>query len=134
MATTPDYQHPISWSDKDFSLEKFDLVFLPGGHQSGVRQLIDSDVIHKQLLEYFPNTKKGKGNGKCVAAICHGVMVLSETLDGSGKSVLKDVTTTALPGGFESVAFWGTRVFLGDYYKTYGVGSENVEDSVCVLL
>lgn len=23
-----------------------------------------------------------------------------------------------------------TRAFLGDYYKTYGAGSENVEDSV----
>ena len=65
-----------------------------------------------------------------MAAVCHGVMVLSETLDAEGKSVLRDVCTTALPARFEQAAFWGTRVVLGDYYKTYGVGSEDVETSV----
>jgi len=64
-----------------------------------------------------------------VAAVCHGVMVLSQT-ELNGKSVIHDCDTTALPARFEQVAFWGTRVVMGDYYKTYGAGSENVEDAV----
>lgn len=64
-----------------------------------------------------------------MAAVCHGVMVLSQSeLD--GKSVIHECDTTALPARFEQVAFWGTRVVMGDYYKTYGAGSENVEDAV----
>ena len=130
MAKTAEYQHPLSWSSPDFSLDSYNLVFLPGGHEKGVRQIIDSPIIHKQLGQYFPATKKP--SKKTVAAICHGVMVLSETQNSEGKSIIHECDTTALPGRFEQVAFWGTRAFLGDYYKTYGVGSDNVEDSVSV--
>lgn len=30
----------------------------------------------------------------------------------------------------ENSVFWGTRLVLGDYYKTYGNGTPNVEDVV----
>jgi putative intracellular protease/amidase len=134
MAKTAEYLHPLSWSSPDFSLDSYNLVFLPGGHEKGVRQIIDSPIIHKQLAQYFPATKKP--SKKTVAAICHGVMVLSETQNSERKSIIHECDTTALPGRFEQVAFWGTRAFLGDYYKTYGVGSDDVEDSVgvCSLL
>jgi putative intracellular protease/amidase len=109
-------------------LDQFDLVLFPGGHEKSVRQIIDSPIVHKHVSNYFPKTRKpGK---KAVAAVCHGVMVLSESNDAGGKSVIYECATTALPAKFEQVAFWGTRAFLGDYYKTYGAGSENVEDSV----
>lgn len=86
--------------------------------------------MHAHLAAYFPATRKP--SAKAVAAVCHGVMALSETegAGGGGKSVLRECVTTALPRRFEQVAFWGTRAFLGDYYKTYGAGSESVEDSV----
>lgn len=128
MSQTPEFTSPLSWSSPTFSLSAYSLVFLPGGHEKGVRQLIDSPIIHAQLLGYFPLCKKP--SDKAVAAVCHGVMVLSQTKDREGKSVIKDVTTTALPGAFEKVAYWGTRAVLGDYYKTYGAGSEDVEESV----
>ena len=57
-------------------------------------------------------------------------MVLSETEGGDGKSIIHECVTTALPAAFEDIAFWGTRAFLGDYYKTYGAGSEDVETAV----
>ena len=65
-----------------------------------------------------------------MAAVCHGVMILSETEGEGGKSVIHECTTTALPGFFEKFAFWYSRAWLGDYYKTYGVGSDDVEASV----
>ncbi|ORY60986.1 class I glutamine amidotransferase-like protein [Pseudomassariella vexata] len=128
MSQSDEMQNPLSWSASGFSLESFDLVFFPGGHEKSVRKIIDSLDVHELMADYFPKTKKpGK---KAVAAVCHGVMVLSESKDAAGNSVIRDCVTTALPARFEQVAFWGTRAFLGDYYKTYGAGSENVEQSV----
>lgn len=65
--------------------------------------------------------------------MCHGVMVLSKTKDMEGKSVIHECDTTALPALFEQVAYWGTRAFLGDYYKTYGAASETVEEAVSLM-
>jgi len=128
MSAAPEFKQPLSWLSLDFDLESYNLIFLPGGHEKGVRQLIDSPIIHKHLASYFPATVKP--STKTVAAVCHGVMVLSETELPDGKSVLHECVTTALPAKFEQSAYWGTRIFLGDYYKTYGHGSDNVETSV----
>ncbi|KAF5876575.1 uncharacterized protein Bfra_002980 [Botrytis fragariae] len=128
MSQTKEFTSPLSWSSDSFSLDSYDLVFLPGGHEKGVRQLIDSDVMHQHLISYWKGVEKpGK---KHVGAVCHGVMVLSETLTAENKSIIHDCDTTALPGIFEGAAYWSTRWALGDYYKTYGAGSENVETSV----
>src|SRR6266487_3653669 len=128
MSKTPEFLQPLSWSSQDFTLENYNLVFLPGGHEKGVRQLIDSATMHKHLAYYFPTTVKP--SSKSVAAVCHGVMVLSETEGTDGKSIIHECVTTALPARFEQIAHWGTRAFLGDYYKTYGAGSDDVEASV----
>jgi putative intracellular protease/amidase len=128
MAESPAFQSPRSWTDPSFSLDAYDLIFLPGGHEKGVRQLIDSLIVQHQLATYFPKTRKP--STKTVAAVCHGVLALSEAKLPDGKSVMHDTMTTALPGAMEGFAFWGTRMFLGDYYKTYGKGSDSVETVV----
>ncbi|KAJ6788236.1 hypothetical protein PWT90_04380 [Aphanocladium album] len=133
MSDGAEWNAPLSWSAPNFSIDAYDLVFLPGGHEKGVRQVIDSPVVHALLAAYFPQTKKPSAR-KAVGAVCHGVMVLSETKTSDGRSVLYGVQTTALPTRFEQLAFWGTRLFLGDYYKTYGACSENVEESVTKVL
>ncbi|CAJ2508538.1 Uu.00g135640.m01.CDS01 [Anthostomella pinea] len=132
MQRSDGWLHPLSWTSPDFSLDPYDLVVLPGGHDKGVRQIIDSETVHQLMVDYFPKTKKP--GVKSVAAVCHGVMVLAESKDATGRSVLRDCVTTALPAKFEQLAYWGTRAFLGDYYKTYGHGSENVEESVTKVL
>jgi hypothetical protein len=128
MIQNDDFTNPISWTSPEFSLSSYDLVFLPGGHEKGVRQVIDSSIIQRALAEYFPQTMKP--SKKAVAAICHGVLGLSEAKLEDGKSVLHDASTTALPGLMEQGVFWGTRLVLGDYYKTYGANSESVEAAV----
>ncbi|KAH8696150.1 class I glutamine amidotransferase-like protein [Talaromyces proteolyticus] len=128
MLQDPAIQQPLSWSDPNFSLSSYDLVYFPGGHDKAVRQTIDSTSLQKHVAEYFPQTRKP--GAKTVAAICHGVQTLAAAEKTEGKSVLHDVTTTALPGAMESGIFWLTRPFLGDYYKTYGKGTENVETIV----
>ena len=163
-------QSPLSWTSPSFSLDPYNLLFFPGGHEKGVRQVIDATIIHEHLTRYFPQTLRsatvptlaindpdnGPSKGtKSIAAVCHGVMVLAEAThshspsspntqeelqqspgeklpvsENAGQSLLWDVETTALPAFFEHAAFWGTRLFLGDYYKTYGAGSPCVEHSV----
>lgn len=135
-ARFPEHARPLSWSSPQFTLSSFDFVYLPGGHDKAVRQIIESSTVHKHLAEYFPLTRKSSTSSqKAIAAICHGPLVLANTINPeTGKSVLYECKTTALPAGFERLAYWGTRLWLGDYYKTYGKGSEDVEFSVKKIL
>ncbi|EXJ91266.1 hypothetical protein A1O1_04376 [Capronia coronata CBS 617.96] len=126
--TSPSFQKPLAWQDASFTLEDYDLVFLPGGHEKGVRQIIDSSRVHELLARYFSLTKKP--SQKALAAICHGVQVLAMASESDGRSVLHDVKTTALPAFMEQGIFHATKLFLGDYYKTYGAGTDSVEGFV----
>jgi putative intracellular protease/amidase len=124
---------PHAWTSPAFVLADYDLVFLPGGHDKGVRQIIDSSIMHNLLADYFPKTRRTAAPKRTLAAICHGVQVLAFTpanataSSGKSKSIIHDVKTTALPAFMEESIFWLTRPFLGDYYKTYGYGSKSVQ-------
>lgn len=131
MKNSSAWQQPQSWSDPGFTLESFDLVFLPGGHDKGVRQLLDCPRAQALLVSYFPLTRRTSTPGdnsrpKFCAAVCHGVQLLAHAKTAEGVSVLHDVETTTLPGIFETSVYATTRLFLGDYYKTYGGGTDNV--------
>ncbi|KXJ85071.1 class I glutamine amidotransferase-like protein [Microdochium bolleyi] len=133
MALSPEFRSPKSWSSPDFTLEAYDIVIFPGGHDKAVRQVIDSPRVHELVVNHFPRTQKP--SRKIVGAVCHGVMVLSSSKDpATGHSVIRNCDTTALPSKFEQGAYWGTKLFLGDYYKTYGAGSEDVQQSVTKVL
>ena len=131
MLTSEEWQHPLAWSSHEFTLDNYSLVFLPGGHDKAVRQIMDSERVHNLLATFFPKTRRSD-NIKAIGAICHGVLPLSNAKGPDGNSVLHDCITTTLPARFEQVAYWGTRVFLGDYYKTYGAGTEDLEESVSI--
>ncbi|GKT82732.1 GAT 1 family protein [Colletotrichum tofieldiae] len=130
MAKSPEMRNPLSWTSPGFTLDDFDVVHVPGGHDKEVRQLLDSAAAQKLLADYFPKTKKP--GRKVISAICHGPLLLCNTKGEDGNSILYHCTTTALPAFFEASAYHGTKLFLGDYFKTYGAGSENVETSVGV--
>ncbi|KAI0474957.1 class I glutamine amidotransferase-like protein [Xylariaceae sp. FL0804] len=140
MQRSAEYLHPLAWTASDFLLDPYALVVLPGGHDKGVRQIIESADVHRLLAAYFPTTRKqqqqpsGGRQQHAIVAICHGVLALASSRDAEGRSVLRDCLTTALPARFEQAAYWGTRAFLGDYYKTYGHGSEDVEAAVTKVL
>ncbi|EXJ68807.1 uncharacterized protein A1O5_07738 [Cladophialophora psammophila CBS 110553] len=122
------FQKPLAWKDAAFSLEDYDLVFLPGGHEKSVRQIMDSARVHEMLASYFPKTRKP--SRKSLAAICHGVQVLAMASTSDGKSVMRDAVTTALPAYMEESIYHVTKLFLHDYYKTYGAGTDSVEEVV----
>lgn len=130
MAETPAFKTPLSWTAPEFDLGKFDLVFLPGGHDKAMRQYIESQSLHLQLSRYVQEMRSGN-NSKNLVAICHGVQVLTTASDEAGdKSIIHDFETTALPAFMEQSIYWLTCPFLGSYYKTYGPGTNSVEGFV----
>ena len=126
----PAFKQPLSWTAPGFTLSEYSLVFLPGGHEKGMRQIMDSVEAHQMLASYFHSAKKP--SPRVVAAICHGPQVLAAACleNGTGKSVLHDCITTGLPHTMEQGIYHATRVLLGDYYKTYGKGSDSVQSAV----
>jgi putative intracellular protease/amidase len=128
MTASSAWKSPLSYTKSSFTLKDFDLVFLPGGHDQGIRQLLDCPRAHALLVDFFPLTRRDAvGKPKYCGAICHGVQLLAHSRNASGVSVLQDVATTTLPAFFESSVHNATRLVLGDYYKTYGAGTESVE-------
>lgn len=115
MLQSPEYQHPLSWSGA--SLDGIDALLLPGGHRArGMRSYIDSDTLHRLVVDAFARQL-------IVAAICHGVLLAARSVDPTtGHSVLYGRRTTALTWALERTA-WRisriTRFWDPDYYRTY---------------
>jgi len=54
--------------------ENFDALYLPGGHDKGVREYLESNLIQYLVVDFFVSEKP-------VAAICHGVIVAARSAD-----------------------------------------------------
>ena len=115
MLASAEYQHPSRWAET--SLDGIDGLLLPGGHRArGMRSYIDSDVLHRLVVDAF-------ARGVIVGAICHGVLLAARSVDpATGHSVLYGHRTTALTWALERAA-WRlsriTRFWDRNYYRTY---------------
>ncbi|WP_406815467.1 type 1 glutamine amidotransferase domain-containing protein [Mycobacterium sp. M23085] len=115
MVYSKEFQHPVAWARA--TLDGVDALLLPGGHRArGMRSYIDSDILHRLVVQAF-------ARGLVVAAICHGVLLAARSVDpGTGRSVLYGRKTTALTWAMERLA-WRltrfTRFWDRDYYRTY---------------
>lgn len=103
MIKSEEFLHPLKWDETD--LDAYDGVWLGGGHAKGVREYLDSKVLQSKLATYMPKTKAGSEDPKVLAAICHGPVLLSRTLDETGKSVLAGRETSCLPYHMERDAY-----------------------------
>lgn len=102
MIRSDNFKNPLKWSEMRFM--DYEGLLLPGGHAKGVRQYLESEEIRRQVIEFFPHTVEG--GSKVCASICHGPIVLARAVDPStGKSVLHDRKTTALPHYLEQCVF-----------------------------
>jgi len=88
-----------------------DGLILPGGHAAGVRPYLESAALHALVVEMFALDKP-------VGGICHGTVVAARSRDAQGRSVLHGRRTTALTAQMELSAWWLTRAWMGDYYRT----------------
>lgn len=122
MESSPEFKTPISWQSA--SRQTFDGLILPGGHAQGMKEYLESELLQQIALDFF------KAN-KPVGAICHGVIVLARTKDEKDMSVIKNRKTTALLATQELLAWNLTRLWQGDYYRTY---KQTVESEVTAQL
>ena len=118
MAQSTEFQRPITWAQA--SLDGVDALLLPGGHRArGMRSYIDSDILHRLVVDAFAKPV-------AVAAICHGVLLAARSVDpATGRSVLYGRKTTALTWAMERLAWRLTRItrfWDRDYYRTYNEG------------
>lgn len=115
LERSAEFNHPISWNE--IEPDQFHGIVLTGGHAKGMREILESSRI-QEVTAYFMRSLKP------VAAICHGVIILARTKKSDGSSVIAGRKVTALLESQELTAWRLTKLFAGDYYRTY---SETVE-------
>jgi putative intracellular protease/amidase len=115
---------PLKYTDaKEIN---FDAILLPGGHDKGVKEYLESKILQQLIVDFFIAKKT-------VGAICHGVVLLARSIDlNTKKSVIHNYKTTSLLKSQELLAFNLTRLWLKDYYLTYP--QITVEDEVTAVL
>ena len=124
MAQSNEFINPISYSAIIES--DFDGILLPGGHDKGVKEYLESSILQQTVVHFFEKQKP-------VGAICHGVVLLARSISPiTNQSVLYNYKTTCLLKKQEMLAYNMTRLWLGDYYLTYP--EITVEDEVKSVL
>ena len=124
MINSSEYKQPIRYDEIQAS--DYNGIFLPGGHDKGVKEYLESEILQNIIPIFFQDNKK-------IGAICHGVVLLARSKDKkTNKSVIYDYKTTALLKTQELLAYNLTRLWLKDYYLTYP--GMTVEDEVKSVL
>jgi len=114
--------NPLRWSD--ILNWEFDGLLLPGGHDKGMREYLESEALQKIVSIYFESERP-------VGAICHGTVLVARSKGKNGKSVLFGRKTTALLCSQEILAWALTFIWCNDYYRTYSI---TVEEEVKAAL
>jgi protease I len=111
MESSQSFCHPVQYNDVNF--ESFDGLLLPGGHDKGIKEYLESALLQSIVVDFFAAQKP-------VGAICHGVVLAARSIDPqSNKSVIHQYKTTSLLQSQELLAYHLTRLWLNDYYLTY---------------
>lgn len=111
LRDSPEFRNPILF--EKINSQDFHGVFLPGGHDKGMREYLESKILQDVIVEFFEQKKP-------VGAICHGTLLVGRSISPhTGQSVLWGRMTTGLTKFQEKTAYYLTRTYLGDYYLTY---------------
>jgi len=105
------FTNPIKYDE--INEQDFEGIYLPGGHDKGVKEYLESNILQNIIPLFFKRNKK-------VGAICHGVILLARSINKeTGKSVIYEYKTTSLLKSQELLAYNLTKLWLKDYYLTY---------------
>lgn len=117
MIKSDPFQHPITYEDA--ANGDFDALVLPGGHDKCVKPYLESKVLHQIAVDFMAADKP-------VGAICHGVLVLARAKRADGHPVIHGRKVTSLINRLEMTGYNLTRLWMGDYYRTYpGITTED---------
>jgi protease I len=124
MEKSKSFCNPLKYAD--IKEGNFDAILLPGGHDKGVKEYLESKILQQLVANFFIAQKP-------VGAICHGVVLAARSIDpNTKKSVIHNYKTTSLLKSQELLAFNLTKLWLKDYYLTYP--EITVEDEVRAVL
>jgi putative intracellular protease/amidase len=105
------FQHPIPYAEIDST--QYKAILLPGGDGPRMRQYLGNRLLQSKVLEFWQQ-------GKLVGAICHGILVLSRTIEPqSGRSILYGRKVTALPRSLDRAAYHLDSWFIKHGYIMY---------------
>ena len=110
MIESDAFQNPISYDAA--ASGAFDALVLPGGHDKCVKPYLESDALQRIAVDFITADKP-------VGAICHGVLILARAKGADGHSVIHDRKVTSLINRLENAGYNLTRLWMGDYYRTY---------------
>ena len=111
FSTSQEFREPASYEQA--AEAPFDALLLPGGHAKEMRPYLESELLQRIVVQAFRDET-------VVAAICHGVLLAARSIDPDTRlSVLHGKQVTTLPKRLELLAHRLTRLWMGDYYRTY---------------
>ncbi len=64
----------------DVKEKNFDAILLPGGHDKGVKEYLESEVLQHLVVDFFVAQKP-------VGAICHGVVLAARSINPDTKKI-----------------------------------------------
>lgn len=117
------FLNPLSYSE--IQPYKYDAIILPGGHDKRIISYLESKQLQNIVNSFFNMNRP-------VGAICHGTLVVARTMNPETKrSVIYNYKTTSLLNIQEVGAYYLTKIWAKDYYRTYPT---TVQDEVTSYL
>lgn len=110
MVGSDAFQNPITYNAA--ATTEFDALVLPGGHDKRVKPYLESTLLQQIATDFMAADRP-------VAAICHGVLILARAQGADGHSVIYHRNVTSLINRLEMTGYNLTRLWMGDYYRTY---------------
>ena len=110
MIASDAFQNPITYEEA--ARRAFDALVFPGGHDKCVKPYLESQTLQQIATDFMASNKP-------VGAICHGVLVLARAQTANGRSVIHGRKVTSLINRLEMTGYHLTRLWMGDYYRTY---------------
>ena len=123
MIASEAFRNPITY--RQAAKGAFDALVLPGGHDKCVKPYLESETLQRIAADFLAADKP-------VGAICHGVLILARAKGAGDRSVIHGRHVTALINRLELTGYNLTRLWMGDYYRTYP--EITTEDEVRAML
>ena len=124
MIQSEEFNNPKRYSE--INVEDYLGLILPGGHDKGMKEYLESQILQKAVTGFFKSNKP-------IGAICHGLVLAARSIDSeTNKSIIANYKVTSLLKYQELLVYNMTRLWLKDYYLTYP--GLTVEDEVKSVL
>jgi len=123
MCKSNNFKKPILWNE--VNVENFHGIILPGGHATGVKPYLESEVVREKVIQFWKLKRP-------IGAMSRAVLILARAKKQKNNlSIIRRRSTTTFPKLFEDTAYYLTRLSHGNLFKPY---EKSCEEEVCESL